>query len=125
MQTEVTNALSCSYLRQITAQNIPLYNVTLSYLVCPDVLSTVGETCYGIRAGFIQSHRVFTICFCICRISSNIIRTSFCRFLKRKKKLLRGPNPHQWEDDGEDKDDSDRVTDNDSVMSDDGESDEE
>jgi len=29
-----------------------------------------------------------------------------------------------WEDDGEDKDDSDRVTDNDSVMSDDGESDE-
>ena len=29
-----------------------------------------------------------------------------------------------WEDDGEDKDDSDWVTDNDSVMSDDGESDE-
>jgi len=29
-----------------------------------------------------------------------------------------------WEDDGEDKDDSDRVTDNDSVMSDDGQSDE-
>jgi len=29
-----------------------------------------------------------------------------------------------WEDDGEDKDDSDLVTDNDSVMSDDGESDE-
>ena len=29
-----------------------------------------------------------------------------------------------WEDDGEDKDDSDRVTDNDSVMSDDVESDE-
>jgi len=29
-----------------------------------------------------------------------------------------------WEDDGEDKDDSDRVTDNDAVMSDDGESDE-
>jgi hypothetical protein len=30
----------------------------------------------------------------------------------------------QWEDDGEDKDDSDWVTDNDSFMSDDGESDE-
>ena len=30
----------------------------------------------------------------------------------------------RWEDDGEDKDDSDWVTDNDSVMSDDGESDE-
>jgi hypothetical protein len=29
-----------------------------------------------------------------------------------------------WEDDGEDKDDSDWVTDNDSAMSDDGESDE-
>ena len=29
-----------------------------------------------------------------------------------------------WEEDGEDKDDSDWVTDNDSVMSDDGESDE-
>jgi hypothetical protein len=29
-----------------------------------------------------------------------------------------------WEDDGEDKDESDWVTDNDSVMSDDGESDE-
>jgi hypothetical protein len=29
-----------------------------------------------------------------------------------------------WEDDGEDKDDSDRVKDNNSVMSDDGESDE-
>ena len=29
-----------------------------------------------------------------------------------------------WEDDGEDKDDSDWVTDSDSVMSDDGESDE-
>ena len=103
----------------------------------------------------------------------NLIRTSFCRFLKRKKKLVRGSNPHlsfnrplraapsevarwvsaawkaipesiivrsfrkccisnaldgseddiQWEDDGEDKD-SDWVTDNDSVMSADGESDE-
>jgi len=55
---------------------------------------------------------------------SNLIRTSFCQFLKRKKKLVRGSNPHQWEDDGEDKDDSDWVTDSDSVMSDDGESDE-
>ena len=107
------------------------------------------------------------------RIFSNLIRTSFCRFLKRKKKLVRGSNPHLslnrplraapeiawwvsaawkavpesiivrsfkkccissaldgseddilWEDDGEDKDDSDWVTDNDSVVSDDGESDE-
>ena len=104
-----------------------------------------------------------------------LIRTSFYRFLKRKKKkkLVRGSNPNLsfnhhlrappsevarlvsaawkaipesiivrsfkkccisnaldgfeddtlWEDDGEDKDDSDWVTDNDSVMSDDGESD--
>jgi len=51
-------------------------------------------------------------------------RHSFCRFLSQKKKLFRGSNPHLWEDDGEDKDDSDCVTDNDSVMSDDGESDE-
>ena len=105
----------------------------------------------------------------------NIIRSSFRRVLKRKKKkLARGSNPHLsfnrplraapsevarwvsaawkaipesiivrsfkkcctsnaldgseddilWEDDGEDKDDSDWVTDNDSVMSDDGESEE-
>jgi len=38
--------------------------------------------------------------------------------------LVRGSNPHLWEVDGEDKDDSDCVTYNDSVMSDDGESDE-
>ena len=104
----------------------------------------------------------------------NLIRTSFCRFLKRKKKFVRGSNPHLsfnrplraapsevarwvsaawkaipesiivrsfkkccisndldgseddilWEDDGEDKDGTDWVTDNDSFMSDDGESDE-
>jgi len=58
------------------------------------------------------------------RIFSNLIRTSFCRFLKRKKKLVRGSIPHLWEDDVEDKVDSEWVTDNDSVMSDDGESDE-
>ena len=28
------------------------------------------------------------------RIFSNLIRTSFCRFLKRKKKLVSGSNPH-------------------------------
>ena len=81
------------------------------------------------------------------RIFSNLIRTSFCRYLKWKKKLVRGSNPHLsfnrplptrqtdwiildvtnaltiiwlmhrvWS--------SDWVTDNDSVMSDDGESDE-
>ena len=109
----------------------------------------------------------------IYRIFSNLIRTSFCRFIKRKKKLVRGSNPHLsfnrplraapsevvrwvlaawktipesiivrsfkkccisnaldgseddilWEDDGGDND-SDWVTDNDSAMSDDGESDE-
>ena len=101
----------------------------------------------------------------------NLIRTSFCEFLKRKK-LVRGSNPHLsfncplraspsevarwvsaawkaipeniivrsfkkccisnaldgskndvlWEDDGEDKNDSYWVIDNNSVMSDDGES---
>ena len=54
----------------------------------------------------------------------NLIRTSFCRFLKRKKKLVRSFKSHLWEDDGEDKDDSDWVKDKDSVMSDGGESDE-
>jgi len=43
-------------------------------------------------------------------------------FLNEKKKLVHGSNPHLWEDDGEAKDDGDWVTDNDSVMSDDGES---
>jgi len=38
--------------------------------------------------------------------------------------LVRGSNPHLREDDGEDKDVSDWVTDNDSITSDDGESDE-
>jgi len=104
----------------------------------------------------------------------DLIHTSFCRFLKRKKKLVRVSNLHLsfnrplrgapsevvrwvsaawkaipesiiirsfkkccinnafdgseddilWEEDGEDKDDSDWLTDNDSVMSDDGQSDE-
>ena len=38
--------------------------------------------------------------------------------------LWMDPKTTLWEDDGEDKDDSDWVMDNDSVMSDDGESDE-
>jgi len=41
-----------------------------------------------------------------------------------KKKLVRGSNPHLWEEDGEGKVDSDWMTDSDSVMSDDGESNE-
>jgi len=40
------------------------------------------------------------------------------------KKCCKSKDDILWEDDGEDKDDSDWVTDNDSVMSDDGESDE-
>jgi hypothetical protein len=122
----------------------------------------------GLWQSFIHLHYIY-------RVFSNLIRTSFCRFLiRKKKKLVRGSNPqlsfnrplratpsevarwvlaackaipeniivrsfkkccisnaldeseddNLWEDDGEDKDDSDWVTDNDSVMSDDGESDE-
>ena len=41
----------------------------------------------------------------------------------KKKRLVRSSNPHLWENDGEDKDDSDRVTEL-WIMSDDGESDE-
>ena len=54
------------------------------------------------------------------RIFSNLIRASFSKFTKK----IIGYNPHLWEDDGEDKDDSDWVTDNGTVMSVDGESDE-
>jgi len=53
------------------------------------------------------------------RIFSNLIRTSFCWFLKQRK-LVRSSNPHLWED----KDDSVWVTDSYSVMSVDGECDE-
>jgi len=49
---------------------------------------------------------------------STLIRTSFCRFLKRKKKLVRGSNPHLSLNRPLPK----RQTD--SVTSDDGESDE-
>ena len=52
------------------------------------------------------------------RIFSNLIRTSFCRFLKRKKKLVRGSNPYL----SFNRPSPTRQTD--SVMSDDGESDE-
>jgi len=38
-----------------------LYTVTSSYLVCPDVLSTVTEASYEIRVGFIESDIRFTI----------------------------------------------------------------
>jgi len=51
------------------------------------------------------------------RIQSTLV---FANFLNAKK-LVRGSNLHLWEDDGEDKDNSDWVTDNDSVMGDDGE----
>ena len=48
----------------------------------------------------------------------NLIRTSFCQFLKRKKKLVRGSNPHL----SFNRPLPTRQTD--SVMSDDGKSDE-
>jgi hypothetical protein len=38
--------------------------------------------------------RRFYLCGAEYRIFSNLIRTSFCRFLKRKKKIVRGSNPH-------------------------------
>ena len=50
------------------------------------------------------------------RIQSALV---FVDFLTKKQELVRGSNSHLWEDDGEDKDDSDWVTDNDSVTSDD------
>jgi len=38
-----------------------LYAITILYLVCFDVLSTVGETSYGMWVGFIESDIVVTI----------------------------------------------------------------
>jgi len=38
--------------------------------------------------------RIFCTKSFLYRIFSNLIRTSFCRFLKQKKKLVRGSNPH-------------------------------
>ena len=38
-----------------------IYTIALLYLVCPDVLCTVGETSYGIQVGSIESHTVFTV----------------------------------------------------------------
>ena len=123
-----------------------------------------------IEVGIQQSHTVLKIPHILeSNPHPNLIRTSFCRFLKRKKKKfavlirtfpstapcaqllqkshvvcrLHGNPPRRalsssfkkccisnvldgsdddilWEDDGEDKDDSDWVTDNDSIMSDDG-----
>jgi len=56
-------------------------------------------------------------------IPESIIVRSFKRCCKSNA-LDRSEDDILWEDNGEDKDDSDCVTDNDSVMSDDGESDE-
>jgi len=61
------------------------------------------------------------VCTVYSRISSALV---FADFLNEKKKLVRGSNSHLWEEDDEDKDDSNWVTDYDSIMSDDGESDE-
>ena len=56
-------------------------------------------------------------------IPESIIVRSFNKCCRSN--ALDGSEDHiLWEDDGEDKDDSDWVTDNDSVVSDDGESDE-
>jgi len=37
-----------------------LYTITILYLVCPDVLSMVGETSYRIQVGFIGLDAVLT-----------------------------------------------------------------
>jgi hypothetical protein len=140
-------------------------------------LSPLLPTCKNLKSQYILVFDQLTSLELPCILESNPhpnqIHTSFCRFLKRKKKVVRGSNPHisfnrplgaalsevarwvsaawkaipesiivrsfkccinnaldgseddiLWEDDGEDKDDSDWVTHNDSIMSDDGESDE-
>jgi len=37
-----------------------VYTIALLYLACPNVRSTVGETSYGIRVGFIRSDEILT-----------------------------------------------------------------
>ena len=38
-----------------------VYTITLLYFACPDVLSAVGETSYGMRVGFVGLDEVLTI----------------------------------------------------------------
>jgi len=38
-----------------------VYAITLLYLACPDVLSTVGETSYRIRVEFVGLDEILTI----------------------------------------------------------------
>jgi len=53
-----------------------------------------------------------------------MLQQNTCEYRDPDVPYILESNPHLWEDDGEDKDDSDWVTDNNSVMSVDGESDE-
>jgi len=62
-----------------------------------------------------------------CRLHEKLSRRALSQIFQEvlhKQCFGRIQNDILWEDDGEDKDDSDWVMDNDSVMSDDGESDE-
>jgi len=53
--------------------------ITLLYLICPDVLSTVGETSYGLWVGFIESDVVCTALFIYLFIYSYLrCNISFC-----------------------------------------------
>ena len=72
-----------------------------------DVFTQFVDQCLDKQGDFVEKYHIF----------SNLIRTSFCRFLKRKK-LVRGSNPHL----SFNRPLPTRQTD--SVMSDDGESDE-
>ena len=58
------------------------------------------------------------------RLSTVMLQQNTCEYRDPDVPYILESNPHLWEDDGEDKDDSDWVTDNNSVMSVDGESDE-
>ena len=65
-------------------------HINVSYCVCQAIFHSIAKLqitwnkcCFSVTP-LCARYRIF----------SNLIRTSFCRFLKRKKKLVRGSNPN-------------------------------
>ena len=74
----------------IIVHDVPLY------VVYPCVLSAVGETSYGIRLGFIESHIVCTVClwfnlFVMYKVYCHPVKQTKSSSTKRKEKNLHFP----------------------------------
>jgi len=70
--------------------------IILLYLVCPDVLITVGETSYGIRMSFIGSDEVLAIFLFIYlylryKVNSYPVKQTKSYSTKRKENNIRFP----------------------------------